>query len=44
MLLFLPNDVTLLNNALCCDKITYCNTVYNIEHILTCYVGNNMIV
>jgi len=43
-LLFLPNDLTLLNNAVCYDKITYCNTVYNAEHILTCYVGNNMLV
>jgi len=43
-LLFLPNDLTFLNNAVCYDKITYCNTVYNAEHILTCYVGNNMLV
>lgn len=42
--MFLPNDLTFLNNALCYNKITYCNTVYNAEHILTCYVGKNMLV
>lgn len=43
-LLFLTNNLTLLNNAVCYDKITYCNTFYNAEHILIYHVGNNMFV
>lgn len=43
-LLLLPNDLTLFNNVFCYDKITNYNTVYIMEHILTCFVDSNILV
>ncbi|KAF0755401.1 Uncharacterized protein FWK35_00015265 [Aphis craccivora] len=39
-ILFSPNDLTALDQALCYDQIVYNNTVYKINHILTALFDN----
>lgn len=41
-LLFLPNDLTLLNEF-SYDKIICCNTIYIVKYILICYVYSNIL-
>lgn len=40
-ILFSPNDLTALDQALCYDQIVCNNTVYKINHILTALFDNN---
>lgn len=40
---FLPNDITLLDNALCYDKIMYYNIMYKIDHVLITLVEGSLL-
>jgi len=43
-ILFSPNDLTVLDQALCYDQFIYNNTVYKTNHILTALFDNNTLV
>jgi len=43
-ILFSPNDLSVLNRALCYDQIIYKNTVYKTNYILTLLFDNNLLV
>ncbi|KAF0710673.1 Uncharacterized protein FWK35_00022313 [Aphis craccivora] len=43
-ILFSPNDLTALDQALCYNQIVYNNTVYKINHILTALFDNTRLI
>lgn len=41
--MYLPNDLSVLDQAICYDKIIYNNTVYKTDYILTSFDNNTRI-